>query len=112
MQSSPRRADRPAEAWRQLALAFPQFIATIQSKFANFDYHIMVVTGDDGWGSGTCDHVCPNLACKVGEPCCDWFHQDAKDKPCCDAPNYPCDELDLVTKCDRTWGPARSGQLE
>jgi len=88
----------------QLALAFPQFIAAIQSKFADFDYHIMVVTGDDAWGSEVCDHVCPDLACKVGEPCCGVWHQDAKGKPCCGAPDYPCDKLDLVTQCDRTWG--------
>jgi len=88
----------------QLALAVPQFIATIQSKFADFDYHIMVVAGDDGWGSETCDHVCPDLACKVGQPCCGWYHQDAEGKPCCGAPDYPCDKLDLVTECDRTWG--------
>jgi len=52
----------------QVALAFPQFIAAIQEKFADFDYHIMVVTGDDAWGSETCDHVCPDLACKVASP--------------------------------------------
>jgi hypothetical protein len=38
----------------QLAAAFPQFIDTIESKFADFDYHIMVVDGDGGpaswWG--------------------------------------------------------------
>jgi len=46
----------------QLALAFPQFIAAIHSKFADFDYHIMVVTGDDGWGNDTCTtctQMCP-----------------------------------------------------
>jgi hypothetical protein len=88
----------------QLAAAFPQFIDTIQSKFDDFDYHIMVVTGDDEWGNLACNEVCPDLTCKVGEPCCSWYHQDAKGTPCCPAPDYPCDELDLVTQCDRTWG--------
>ncbi len=87
----------------QLAAAVPQFIDTIQSKFANFDYHIMVVDGDPGWGNMTCNDLCPNLACKVGEPCCNWYQQDAEGTPCC-APDYPCQDLDLVTQCDRTWG--------
>lgn len=88
----------------QLALAFPQFIDTIKSKFGDFDYHIMVVTGDDGWGNEICDDVCPNLACKVGDPCCPWGDAKYKGWPCCPWPDYPCDELDLVTQCDRTWG--------
>jgi hypothetical protein len=95
----------------QLAAAFPQFIDTIQTKFADFDYHIMVVDGDGednnngtGWGNMSCNEVCPNLACKVGEPCCGWYHQDAKGTPCCSAPDYPCQDLDLVTACDWAWG--------
>jgi hypothetical protein len=24
--------------------------------------------------------------------------------PCCGAPDYPCQQLDLVTACDRMWG--------
>ncbi len=88
----------------QLAAAFPQFIDTIQSKFADFDYHIMVVTGDDGWGNEVCTDVCPTPTCKVGEPCCGWYHQDWKGTPCCGVPEYPCQDLDLVTQCDRTWG--------
>jgi hypothetical protein len=88
----------------QLALAFPQFIAAIQSKFADFDYHIMVITGDDGWGSDGCTPLCPTLACKVGEPCCEWNNLPDFGKPCCDLPEYPCQDLDLVTQCDRTWG--------
>jgi hypothetical protein len=91
----------------QLAAAFPQFIDTIQSKFADFDYHIMVVDGDGGdfvWGNFICNDVCPNLACKVGEPCCSWSDMDWKGTPCCAAPDYPCQDLDLVTACDLTWG--------
>jgi hypothetical protein len=88
----------------QLAAAIPQFIDTIQSKFADFDYHIMVVDGDPGWGNMVCNDVCPNLACKVGESCCGWYHQDAKGTPCCPAPDYPCQDFDLVTACDWAWG--------
>jgi len=88
----------------QLAAAFPQFIETIQSKFADFDYHIMVVDGDPGWGNMICNDVCPNLACKFGEPCCKWGNQDLKGMPCCAAPDYPCQDLDLVTACDWAWG--------
>ena len=89
----------------QVALAFPQFIAAIQSKFADFDYHIMVVTGDDGWGADTCTQMCPTPACKVGEPCCPLSPQNGDfGKPCCWLPQYPCQDLDLVTQCDRTWG--------
>jgi hypothetical protein len=39
----------------KLLAAFPGFIATIQAKFADFDYHIMVVDGDTEWGLITCD---------------------------------------------------------
>src|SRR5690606_40187573 len=34
----------------QLVDAFPKFIATIASKFEDFDYHIMVVDTDAWWG--------------------------------------------------------------
>ena len=88
----------------KLAAAWPQFIATIESKFADFDYHIMVVTGDDGWGDPVCTEVCPTPGCKVGEPCCPWHHPDYEGTPCCTAPDYPCQDLDLVSECDRTWG--------
>mgnify|MGYP001344381718 CR=1 FL=1 len=87
----------------QLAAAFPQFIDTIQSKFADFDYHIMVVTGDDGWGNSMCTDLCPTVDCKVGEPCCSWYDPGWVGEQCCDL-TYPCQDLDLVTKCDRTWG--------
>jgi hypothetical protein len=94
----------------QLALAVPQFIDTIEVKFADFDYHIMVIDGDgpppgDGhWGSSTCNEVCPNLACKIGEDCCPITNGNLKGQPCCDDPNYPCDKLHLVTECDEAWG--------
>ncbi|MBA3546902.1 MAG: hypothetical protein H0T76_10495, partial [Nannocystis sp.] len=88
----------------QVALAFPQFIAAIQEKFADFDYHIMVVTGDDGWGDDTCTQMCPTPACKIGEPCCPLTPNGDKGEPCCNVPQYPCQDLDLVAQCDRTWG--------
>ncbi|MBK8260461.1 MAG: hypothetical protein IPK80_03885 [Nannocystis sp.] len=69
-----------------LLAAFPGFIATIQAKFADFDYHIMVVDGDTEWGLITCD-----LAC-------------AMEGFCGGVPDYPCDLLHLVTDCDRTIG--------
>ncbi|MBA3546695.1 MAG: hypothetical protein H0T76_09455 [Nannocystis sp.] len=87
----------------QLAAAFPQFINTIKAKFADFDYHIMVVTGDDGWGSDMCTDLCPTVSCKVGEPCCSWYDPQWEGEQCCDL-TYPCQDLDLVTQCDRTWG--------
>jgi hypothetical protein len=42
----------------KLLAAFPGFIATIQAKFADFDFHIMVVDGDTEWGLITCDNDC------------------------------------------------------
>ncbi|HEY0135364.1 MAG TPA: hypothetical protein VGB85_14870 [Nannocystis sp.] len=98
-----------AERQAQLALAVPQFIDTIKTKFADFDYHIMVVDGDGPppgawWGSSTCNEVCPNLDCKVGEDCCPITNSNLDGMTCCDDPSYPCDKLDLVTACDEAWG--------
>ncbi len=88
----------------QLAAAFPQFIETIKSKFADFDYHIMVVTGDDGWGNNACTKLCATPGCSVGDACCYWNDPDQQGAPCCTEPDYPCQQLDLVTACDRMWG--------
>ncbi len=93
----------------QLTAAFPQFIDTIESKFADFDYHIMVVDGDGGpaswWGNFYCNEVCPDiLTCKVGDPCCDWYDPEVEGEPCCPDPNYPCEALDTLTPCDTAWG--------
>jgi len=52
----------------QLLDAFPKFIDTIQAKFADFDYHIMVVHGDPFWGLSTCDDECP-AQCVPNYPC-------------------------------------------
>ncbi|MDC0715960.1 hypothetical protein [Nannocystis bainbridge] len=62
--------------------AFPHFIATIESKFADFDYHIMVVDGDETWGSAAC-----NAACQA-----------------CPYPGYPCDAVAEASACDATMG--------
>ena len=64
----------------QLLAAFPSFIETIEDKFADFDYHIMVVDGDPEWGSVTCDGKCPTQC----------------------EPNYPCGYA--RTACDTTMG--------
>jgi hypothetical protein len=52
----------------QLLDAFPKFIDTIEAKFADFDYHIMIVDGDDLWGLSTCDEQCP-AQCVPDYPC-------------------------------------------
>jgi hypothetical protein len=52
----------------QLLDAFPQFIDTIEAKFSDFDYHIMVVDGDATWGHSTCDEMCP-VQCMPDYPC-------------------------------------------
>jgi hypothetical protein len=93
----------------QLTLAFPQFIATIAAKFEDFDYHIMVIDGDGpekGWGYSPCNEVCPDLSCKVGEPCCSVnATSETVGEPCCLAPDdYPCDYVDDITVCDEMWG--------
>ncbi len=90
----------------QLAAAFPEFIETIESKFVDFDYHIMVADGDGvpggWWGDRVCNEVCPDLACKIGDECCKYPGE--KGEPCCRDPNYPCEAVDKVTACDTAWG--------
>ena len=71
----------------QLIAAFPKFIETIEAKFADFDFHIMVIDGDPEWGLVTCDDQCPTTA----------------PGPCSVA-DYPCAQLGAVTACDRTLG--------
>jgi hypothetical protein len=55
----------------KLVAAFPKFIETIETKFADFDYHIMVVDGDATWGYVTCEDLCP-AACAVPDYLCDY----------------------------------------
>lgn len=71
----------------QLVDAFPKFIATIQEKFSDFDFQIMVVDGDPEWGLSYCTAECPKPFEKY-----------------CSLDDYPCGQLDLVTECDQTLG--------
>jgi len=73
----------------QLVDAFPKSISTIETKFADFDYHIMVVDGDRGWGLGSCNEECPNI-----DPT----------PPCSLKDVYPCEALDTITACDELIG--------
>ncbi|MEZ4448277.1 MAG: hypothetical protein R3B09_02275 [Nannocystaceae bacterium] len=87
----------------QLVDAFPKFITTIESKFEDFDFHVMVVDTDEYWGiPWQCTPVCPDLSCKEGEPCCPYDYNPGT--ICCPVPDYPCGDLDLVTACDETLG--------
>jgi hypothetical protein len=89
----------------QRIAAFPQFIAIIESKFADFDHHIMVIDGDTQWGSAFCeDYWCPERTCLYGEDCCPTAPPDKHGLPCCSTPDYPCEGLDTLTQCDYTWG--------
>ena len=74
------------ELQTKLAAAFPKFIETIEAKFADFDYHNMVVDADrpDEWGSSWCDKQCPVL-----------------EGTCADI-SYPCDYT--PSECDTTMG--------
>mgnify|MGYP000870787915 CR=1 FL=1 len=70
----------------QLVDAFPKFIDTIETKFSDFDYHIMVVDGTAGWwGITKCNQACPMRP----EPVCT---------------NYACDYLGFVGPCETTYG--------
>lgn len=71
-----------AQVQEQLVAAFPQFINTIQSGFADFDVHLMVVDSEQKWNVAYCDDQCPD--------------------PCDLAPDYPCGVQ--PTMCDSTMG--------
>ena len=90
----------------QLVDAFPKFIETIESKFDDFDYHIMVIDGDDDWGSERCNEDCPVLDCKIGDPCCGVNPEpELIGKPCCTAAeDYPCGYLDGLHDCETKMG--------
>ncbi|WP_434419238.1 hypothetical protein [Nannocystis pusilla] len=72
----------------QLVDAVPKFLDTIQTKFADFDYHVMVVKGDPLWGNASCDEECPGP-----------FSQH-----CLSADEYPCEMVGKVPECETTWG--------
>ena len=93
------------EVQLELINAFPEFIETIESKFDDFDYHIMVVDGDDDWGAEVCDEDCPVFDCKIGDPCCGTNPTPENvGKLCCPVQDYPCDYVAKVTKCDAAIG--------
>ncbi len=99
---------RDANMWgrqEQLALAVPTFITTIKSKFADFDYHIMVIDGDDEWGNPVCTENCPDLsACKVGQDCCSWYLEAYDGMPCCIVEDYPCEYAANIPECELVFG--------
>lgn len=71
--------------------AFPDFIDTIQDRFAGFDVHIMVVDSDWDWGIDDCEEegclATNNNGCKIGDyfipdyPCGIYYSEIMKD-PC------------------------------
>jgi len=73
------------EVQDKLVKAFPAFINTIESEFADFDYHIMVVDGDERWGSESCNELCTPEGCEQID-------------------DYPCSYVDKITPCDTTLG--------
>ena len=91
----------------ELVDAFPEFIETIETKFADFDYHIMVIDGDDEWGAAICDNDCPTLDCKIGEKCCpiNAAPPEKNGEPCCSAPeDYPCAYREDLPSCETKMG--------
>ena len=92
----------------QLLDAFPKFIDTIEAKFVDFDYHIMVVDGGLEWGLSYCNSNCPELDCKVGEDCCPTIPCPNCPNPinygdlCCGIEDYPCGYI--PSACDNTRG--------
>ncbi|MBZ5708614.1 hypothetical protein [Nannocystis pusilla] len=73
-----------AEGQAKLVAAFPDFVETIETKFAEFDYHIMVVDADNHWGWPTCTAQCPEL------------------EGLCGTMDYPCDHA--PSACDGDMG--------
>ena len=71
----------------RLVAAIPDFFSAIESKFANFDYHILVTKGDTHWGGMDCNAECPGP-----------FTEQ------CGVDDYPCEMLDKLSPCDETWG--------
>jgi hypothetical protein len=90
----------------KLIEAFPKFIETIEAKFEDFDYHIMVIDGDDEqWGSEFCNDDCPIFDCEIGEECCPINAAPEKvGESCCSVEDYPCEYVDLVSDCDTKFG--------
>ncbi|WAS97088.1 hypothetical protein [Nannocystis punicea] len=68
----------------RLIEAFPYFMETIESKFADFDYQVMVIDPDETWGHALCNEDCSPEGCSV--------------------PDYPCEAAAELTACDTTLG--------
>ncbi len=74
----------------QLLASIPDFVTTIQEKFADFDVHIMVANPDAYWPGWGCEkYGCPEYAPNCGP--------DALDYQCYVSPK-------LITACDETLG--------
>src|SRR5690606_1427558 len=69
----------------RMVAAFPTFIKTIEAKFPDFDYHIVVVDSDAYWG----DWDCNEGGCSLGE---------------CPVEDYPCEMVGMLPACDTTIG--------
>ncbi len=76
------------DAQQKLIDAFPEFIDTIQARFAGFDVHIMVIDSDWQWGMQDCD---PEGCLKTNDKGCllgkDFLISD-----------YPCGIYEELTK--------------
>ena len=78
----------------RVAASLPGFIETIESKFEDFDAHIMVVDGDGQWGSPV--SCAPGPACPDGQGC-----------TAVEEPMYPCwahYQPGALGPCDNTLG--------
>ncbi len=72
----------------RLIAAIPKFFDTIETKFADFDSHILVTDGDPYWGSSYCNQQCPGPfmdSCQPGDA-------------------YPCEMVGKLPACELTWG--------
>ncbi|MEZ4383399.1 MAG: hypothetical protein R3A79_18865 [Nannocystaceae bacterium] len=82
--------------------ALPGFIEVIETRFEDFDHHILVIDTNAHWGNDICTETCSQPTCKRGEPCCPL--SSPAGEPCCGIEDYPCSQLDLVGQCDTTMG--------
>ncbi|MEZ4380861.1 MAG: hypothetical protein R3A79_05910 [Nannocystaceae bacterium] len=73
------------EAYNPLGDMVPHFASRIEDEFSDWDYHMMVVKGDESWGNELCEE-----RCSLYGSCGDYM------------PDYPCD-YDPV-ECDMTLG--------
>ena len=72
----------------RLIAAFPEFITTIASEYADFDAHILVTSTSPGWGYFMCESClsCSDCTCDAG------------------GPGYPCGAAPELTECDGKLG--------